>query len=477
VANTPPPPLTPDEAKQEILRRQGGDIKPNGRDPGFVDTGDRIDPNRTALVYRDIPIISIGTNWTPSTVRSALFAHTYGIFEMSGQLVDEIIADDRVTATLNSRLAGLFGREVRFEPADDSKAAREVCDAWQSKAWPCISADGALYSIGAYQNLFGFWPAQEIWNTNAPVWTPRLDPWHARYTYYNWDVRKYIALTQDGQTPVFPGDSKWFLLAPRGAYRAWMWGTIRAIALPWLLRKYALRDMANFSEVYGAPTRVGYTPAAADPAERSQFQNQISQLGANTTLLIPRGVDKDLGYGYELVSVGASDWTIFPGLADRCDLHITLAILMQNLTTEVKGGSFAATEAHMDIRQAGIEADNQAWKSALHYQLARPFAYLNFGDADLAPRTFWDVTSRDEQTARAARLYSFGQASQIMRQAGITMGEPGDDPEPLRRYVLNEYGVKLPPNTAFAEPDNGAGTGAADASTEADSKTIGGRSK
>ena len=466
----PGAPLTPDEAKQEIQKRQGGEVLPNGRDPGFADT-DQIDPKgKTRLVYRDIPIITgnqTGTQWTPAQVRAALSAHMFGIFEMSGQLVDQIIADDRVTATLNSRLTGLFGRDVRFEAADDSRAAREVLDAWQDKAWPHLAADGSLYQIGAYQNLFGFWPAQEIWTEEDKLLLPRLDPWHARYTYYNWDVRKYIALTQDGQTTIFPGDGKWFLHAPRGAYRAWLWGTIRPIGIPWLGRQWALRDMQNFSEIYGAPTRIGWTPAAADPVERDNFQSQLSQLGANTTLLLPRGVDKDMGYGYELVSVGSADWQIFAGVADRCDMHITLAILMQNLTTEVKGGSFAATESHMDIRQSGIEADNQAWKASIRKQVAMPFAYYNFGDAKLAPKTYWDVTSRDEQSQRAQKLYSFGQSVQILRQGGVQFSSA----EEMKDFALNQLGVELP-ELVLTEPDNGAGGGAADAETEANTKTI-----
>lgn len=465
---------SPDSLRDELNRRSGdsGTVREDvGHTPisaPLEGVNDRVD-----LVYRDIPNIDILTRWTPHQVSAALASHITGMFEMSGQLVDMIIADDRVTATLNSRMAGLFGREVRFEPADDSRAAKEVLDAWANKNWPCLTSDGAFYQIAAYQNLFGFWPAQTIYDTGGPLWTQRLDPWHARYTYYNWDIRKLVAITQDGGKAIVPGDGKWFLLAPRGQYRAWMWGTMRAIALAWLLRQYALRDMARFSEVYGAPTRIGWTPAAADPTERDRFQQQLSQLGANTTLLLPRSVDKDTGYGYELVSVGNADWQIFPGLSDRCDMHITLAILMQSLTTEVKGGSYAATESHMDIRQAGIEADNQAWRASLRNQVARPFAFVNFGDADLAPITYWDVTSRDEQASRAQKLYSVGQSVQIFRQGGVQF----KNPQQFREFTLNELGVKLP-EMEFVTPDNGAGSGAADAETEANAKTLkGDRSK
>ena len=80
------------------------------------------------------------------------------------------------------------------------------------------------------------------------------------------------------------------------------------------------------------------------------------------------------------------------------------------------------------------------------------------------------MTSRDEQSARAQKLYSVGQSVQIFRQGGVQF----KNPEQFREFTLNELGVKLP-EMDFVEPDNGAGSGASDAATEADTKTIGGK--
>lgn len=460
-------PLPPAPEDRKLVEDRAGGTQPPAPDLAFPQPTDPLKGRSIGemrVIERDIPNISGLGIWNPVSVRNALNAHKIGMFEMSGMLVDDIIADDRVTSVTASRLSGLFSREVIHTPANDSREAKEVLDAWE-RAWPAICSHGSLLQIGAYQMLFGWWPAQLVWNTEKPIAVPRLDPWHARYTYYHWDLRRYIALTQDGSKVIFPGDGKWLLHAPRGEYRAWMWGAIRAIAKLWLLRDYALRDMSRFSEVHGMPIRKAIAPAASDPNDRDAFAKALGNLGQETTIMVTQGADQaGMNYDLELVEATATAWEIFPGLVDRCDMGITLAILMQNLTTEVKGGSFAATQSHMDIRQNGIEADNEAWKLTLHEQVARPFAYVNFGDADLAPTTCWDVTPKEDYAANGQRFYSFGQAMQVLRQAGIAF-KKGKEAE-LRAFTRKNFGIEMPEGAIeITEPDSGAGA-KPDASTQ-----------
>lgn len=450
-------PIPLDQRREKLDRRVGDSGRQVRNDVAFQPPSDplRGAEGRADIVYRDIPLVTIQTNWTVAQVQAALASHVYGIFEGSGQLVDSIMADDRVTATVSSRLAGLFSREIRFRAANDSPEAARCLEAWR-EAWPRLLSGGSLKQIAAYQYLFGWWPAQIVWDDTSDIIRPELKPWHARYTYYQWDVRKYVAITQDGPRPIIAGDGKWFLHAPRGEYRGWMWGAIRAVAEPWLLRHFAMRDMARFSEIYGQPIRVAKVPAAADEVQRDRFQQQLSQLGNETTIMLPVSVDGSAGYDLELVEATAGAWQIFPGLVDRCDMNIVLAILMQNLTTEVTGGSFSATQSHMDLRQQGIEEDNAAFRLEIHDQIARPFALLNFGDPDLAPWTDWIVEPQETFDQRAGRFYSFGQAIQIMRQGGIAF----EDADDLRKFAKSQFNVELPPSTTITEPDSGSSASA-----------------
>lgn len=466
----------PDGDLRAIIDRQAGDTGRSARnDPGFQLPSDPLlqgdAKRRTATVVRDLPLVTIQNNWTVAGVRGALCTHTAGIFDQSAQLADSILGDDRVQATLNSRMSGLFGREVRHRPANDSSAAREVLDAWVDCAWPVLAGDSALIECHTYQILMGWTPAQLLWQ-DGEYMLPHLRFFHPRYSYYHWTLRKYIALTLDGQKVIYPGDGQWVLHAPKGIYRGWMWGAIRAIAEPWLLRHFAFRDMARYSERSGMPIIKAKVPAVADQKQRDAFMAAISSIGTETAVMLNQGVDGINNYDVDLLEVMGTNWEIFPGLVDRCDMSIVLALLFQNLTTEVKGGSFAATEAHMDIRQNGIESDNTGWRTTLRQQVARPFAYLNFGDADLAPVTDWDVEPVEDKKEKAARFYSFGQSVQILRQAGVQF----DDEDALRK-MARDIGVKLPKGIRLTEPDNGAGSGSASSVTdEAATKAVkGGR--
>ena len=293
----------------------------------------------------------------------------------------------------------------------------------------------------------GFSDAQLVWDT-TDVWKPYMRHWHARYEYWNWDVRKLIALTQDGQYPIIPGNGKWVHHSRFGTERCWIRGAIRAVAEPFLGRHWARRDLLRWSEKHGLGIMLAETPMSADPGERAQFVQQVANLGSESTILLGKGVDEHNSYGLRLLEAESLGWEGFIGAIDNCDMAIVLALLFQNLTTEVKGGSFAATSAHMDIRDSGIQDDNAAWKSTLHDQVARPFAFFNFGDADLAPWTEWDVASRSQYEANAKQFNQVGAAIEVLRRGGVEF----DDPEVVRMWMAKRFGLDGVPTFRLVEP-------------------------
>ena len=441
---------------RRVIERTVGAGDPVRNDPAFQLPHDALnDPGtreRATRVYRDVPIVTIQNAWTVPDVRRALWSHMSGMFELSGQLMDSMLGDDRVQATLGSRLSGLFGREVRSEPANDSRAAREVQDAWMSH-FPVMLSSGAIPESQVHTIFMGVGNGQILWDISDPKipFKPYPRPWHPRYEYFDWITRKYIAISQDGNLPVLPGDGKWYQNAPFGSYRGFVRGAVRAVAEPWLIRHFAIRDWARFSEVHGLPTRIGYSPSTADPGERSQFEQRIACLGSEPTLLIARGVDKeskDTGYGYELVEAESTSWEAFPGLRDQCDMAIVLAIMFQNLTTEVSGGAFASTKSHMDIRQQGLQHDNAGWKATLHRDFARPFAFLNYGDASLAPWTYFDVTSREDYANNAKQWQAFGTGLEVLRRGGIKF----KDQAAVRDFAKKRFNLSEMPEFDITDP-------------------------
>ena len=450
-------PITYEQSRARI-DDQAGPQAVQRDDPAFAPPGDPLaagTPKPTARVfYRDIPLVTIQNNWQVDEARSALAQHMIGVFERSGQLCDSVLGDDRVMATLGSRRAGLFGRDVRFKPANDSAAAREVLDAWVEH-WPQFSGDSSLSIMSDYEVLMGWADAQLVWDTAGPVWKPYMRHWHSRYEYWHWDLRRFMAISQDGQIPVIPGNGKWVHHSRFGVERCWIRGAIRAIAEPFLGRHWARRDFFRWTEKHGLSIVLAGTPMAADPGERSQFVQQVANIGSDSTVLIGKGVDEHNSYSLDLLEANAMGWEGFVGAIDHCDMAIVLALLFQNLTTEVKGGSFAATSAHMDIRDSGIQDDNAAWKATLHTQIARPFAHFNFGDAELAPWTDWDVASRSQYLANAQQFKEFGTALEVMARGGIKFS----DVEQVRNFASKRFGLDGLPDFTIGDPPSASGGG------------------
>ena len=451
---------TPTSKRRDQIERATGGYPAQDRkdDPGFQPpydpvTGESVGAvrGRVSTVYRDIPIVTIQHGWSVEGVRNALYQNIWGYFYESGQLVDAMLGDPRVQATLGSRIGGLFGRELIIEPANDSAAAKEVADAWTPTAVDICGGWG-LTETAAYSIFQGFGHGQIVWDTSNTIWRPEPRPWHPMYEWFDWNSRKYIAISQDGNKPIIPGDGKWYGHLPFGSYRAWIRGAVRAVAQPWIIRNFAIRDWAGFSEIHGFPQRIGEVPAAADPDQRAAFESSLASMGSNTAMLIPTGVDgESIGYGYKLVEATSTAWESFPGLRDGCDLDIILAIKFQNLTTEIQsGGSYAAAKEHGKGDVAQVAADNRAWIRTLRHDFARPFSYLNFGDADLAPITRWDVPDppRDDYAANSEAFAKFGASMQALATSGLKF----TDADAVRRWAERSMGLRALPVFSIGAP-------------------------
>lgn len=464
-----PPPGRPDGPAREgggvpldeLARRYTAGLEQGSKDPVFNRPIDATDANtraRVRLVYRDVPLVTIQNTWSVEQCRSAMYAHATGQFFASGQLCDSMIGDDRIAATLNSRAAAWLGRDVRFRAADDSSAAKECLDAWVAW-WPRLSGDASIREMSDYAVMMGQGHSQLVWDTSQPRldFAPCMRPWHPVFTWYDLSLRCFQAVGQDGNVPIIPGNGKWVEWAPYGSYRGWIRGAIRACVEPWILRHFGFRDMARFGEVHGNPTRKGYVPMVGDPVERSNFEASLSRLGADTAMIVPRGVDANdgTGYDYELVEAKSSAWEVHPAQIDRCDMAIVLALLMVNLTTQVEGGSYGAAKVQMDVRSQGSQLDNQTAKRVIYGQIARVFAYLNFGDANLAPWTWFDVKGADEYASNARQLQAVGTGIQTLRQGGVKFR----DAEGLRAWIARTFGFEDFPAFDFEDPPKAGSSG------------------
>jgi phage gp29-like protein len=425
-------PLSPQGGGANILDAFGRWL-PSTTDPAFQPPTDPLRDlgavkARARVINREIPNVVVETGWAPGTIRTALVDLVVGLFDRPAQLHDSIMADSRVQSAMKSRSGGLLGRAIRFKIPKrfkDDERAIKCMSAWE-RHWPAMHAEPALLHLLETAHSLGFSYSQILWDTSKKVWKPYLQPFNARYTYYHWTLRTHVAVTLDGQLPITPGDAHWVLHAPYGQYRGWMYGALRTIAQWYLARNYALRDWARYCERHGFPIPLADTPFGADPQDIAAYQAQLAGLGQESVMQLPGSVDVNKYGKYDLRYLEPTDdnWQAFKALIEQCNDEITLSLLAQNLTTQVKEGSFAAARVHADVRQALLEADARALSKTLYTQVARPFAALNFGDANLAPEITWDVRPPEDLKTKAETFESVCVAMSQLRMAGLKLVNP-----------------------------------------------------
>jgi phage gp29-like protein len=266
--------------------------------------------------------------------------------------------------------------------------------------------------------LLGFALVEILWDRSVTPWQPYLKVWNPFFAMYRWDLRQYQLSTLDGPVATVPGQGKWLLFTPHGTYRGWIQGALRAIAERWYLKQLSWRDWARFNERHGLPIIKAKVPAAGDINQKNNFIRGMHTLGQEAVVGLPQNVD-GTGYDVDLMEAKDKAWESFPNLIDRCDKSIVLPILWQNLTTEVKEGSFAAARVHGDVRQNAIEFDNETLSEAIYQQVGRPWAYFNYGDPEVAPYSSWDVRPVEDFVAKSDALQKFSQSMMQLRQAGL----------------------------------------------------------
>lgn len=384
------------------------------------------------LIMRDQTFLPLAADWDVYGLQAALNSHRLGNFDLAADLVDELLSDDRVTAAMGQRLAGLFS--VPAVHTASKLATTEEADAWE-QAWERLDSDGSFADSIRYGVTIGCNLHQILWDTSVTPWMPRLKQWHPRNIRWDSQIRRYVVQTRDGVIPIEPGNGTWFLYTPYGQVNGWLRGVIRSIAKPWLVRHYAWRDWARFNERHGLPLLLGKVPAMASAQEKEEFEEDLLNLGEEAVAMLPQGVDGQ-GFDLDMLEAMATGWETFKGAITAADNAIVLSLVWQNITTEGGvAGNYASTQVAEKVKHSAITFDEKSLSSAVYWQLARPFFAFNYGDPNKASRTRWKLSNAEAAQAMADVLYKVGLATQAFSISRVDL-----DPA----MVVAAMGISIP---------------------------------
>lgn len=151
-------------------------------------------------------------------------------------------------------------------------------------------------------------------------------------------------------------------------------GLIRGVSWVYLFQNLGWKSWIEFGTRFGMPFRLGKYGQGASKDDRDTLMRAIRALGADFGGIIPESM------AIELIEAKVSgNVTVFKDLVAEADTRVSIAVLGQNLTTRVEGGSYAASQTHEGVREDIRDADADDLAVTLNRDLVRPLIDLNRG--------------------------------------------------------------------------------------------------
>ena len=192
---------------------------------------------------------------------------------------------------------------------------------------------------------------------------------------------------------------------------------------PITFKRGGMKFWVIFSEKYGMPFLIGKQPRGTGQAETDKFADNLEAMGQDAIAVIPDDSSIDIK---EAGGKGASA-DIYSKLLEFCKAEVSIALLGQNLSTEVKGGSYAASQSHMQVRKDIIDADEKLVEKTFN-TLIKWIADLNFTASELPGFSMWEEEDVDKDLA--ARDESL---TASMEKSGLRLS---------RKYYQKSYGLE-----------------------------------
>ena len=390
-----------------------------------------------AVTYAKKPPVSIlsqiqPTNvpqWDLRTIDDALEQHELGFFLQSSALADAMGRDDRIPGCRDTRVRALASKSgcgfsltpsTRGKPKIAIDLAKEITEVW----WYSIP-ETVLSRVLVDAVMLGVGFARIHWEKVDGLIVPRLEPWDAHTIYYDWSIRRYRAIGIEGQVIIDPGSAEWLIYEPAN-YRSWMFGAIRGLARTWMYRRWNQNDWSRYCEKHGNPIIAITEPTGNQwSTQKLALYNQIRNIGREGLLRLPKD-DKGQGWDAKYLEPTSKSYGAFQEFLKRLDTNIAVMLLGQNLTTEVNGGSYAASMIHNLIRLDYLDADAESLSTALRACIWKPYVRFNHGQSDeeACPWPTWQTRPPEDMQARATILTSFSTALVPLVQAGVPVDVP-----------------------------------------------------
>lgn len=310
------------------------------------------------------------------------------------EVYDNISFDSRVQAVVSSRKSavksmewGLTGENV---PDSEKEFHKEYLNEFNMHDVLDEILDAALY---------GYKPIEIIWGSDGTKTIPnKLVGLPQKWFEYNYNNELVFLSKSNNYTGIKVPENKFIVSRSHPTYaNPYGIGAYSACFWPVTFRKNGLKFWTVFLEKYGIPFLVGKSPEGEQENRIFEIADMLESMVQDAIAVVPK--DYDIEIKESAQSAGKND-SIHKTYLDFMNLEIAMAIIGTNLTTEVQGGSFAASQSHMEVRKDIIESDQRIVEQTFN-ELIKTTHSFNFNSK--IPPKFNLFSEEKVETTRSER--------------------------------------------------------------------------
>lgn len=304
------------------------------------------------------------------------------------KLYDEIDRDAHAGSVLQTRYLSVAGEKWEVDPGDDSPRGKEIAEFITNALTNCNLLQAVQELMQAI--LYGYYVGEVIWKEMDKAILPaKILVKHPRRFGFTAERDLRLLTRKDPKEGEAVPDRKFLVLTFGASDNPYGKGLGQRLWWPVWFKKHGIKFWLIFLDKFGMPTVVGKYPSGAKEEEKKTLMEAAKAIHSETGITIPDSMM------IELLEASRGGKVSYDGLCEYMDLQISKAVLGQTLTTEVKGGSFAASKTHDDVRHDIKEADAGLVASVLNSTLIKWLVDFNFSDVSDYP-VFRYITEKEQ---------------------------------------------------------------------------------
>ncbi len=254
-----------------------------------------------------------------------------------------VLDDTRVSGALLQRKSAVDDYEIYIK--EDDKNAKIL------KEFFINTKKSAIFNAIFDSVLFGYSISELYWEQNGAMLLPtkiiaKPQEW------FGYRSGEWVFLTKERQDGVPLPPNKFLICLSEASYTN-PYGKKLLSKLFWyvVFRKSGWKFFYGFVEKYGMPWSIGKLPRNAPADVRDDMAQRLDDMVQSAVAIIPD--DSSI----QFLETTKAKGDIHSGFLEELNTEIAIAILGQNLTSEVKGGSYAAAQTHAGVAEAIEKAD------------------------------------------------------------------------------------------------------------------------